>query len=155
MRLTARLFRARVGINEMIFRKDQDPRQISLRITHPRFFRDIWIAGVGQIVLAINYWRFTPTFNPYGIPKNLVGAAFFMLGVSLLLLLLVWRSRSKLRSVLSASVFFTVFWGIANTQQVFNGNASFALPIMFGIVAAFEISAVIGSPSPTVEHDLL
>lgn len=85
-----------------------------------------------EVALALNFWLGPPpTFKPYGISAALVGAVFLLLGGLQLVFLNVFRDLRLVRIVLAVSIGFTFFWGVANTQQGFAGNASFQLPIMY------------------------
>lgn len=114
-------------------------QRVNIRLTHPSFYRAVMTFGVFQIALAINFWYYTPTFNPkifFVTPsKDLIGLIFFVIGVSQLLLLNVFRDLRSIRLAMTASIGWALFWGVANTQQAFIGKASLQLPIfvVFGL----------------------
>lgn len=130
-------------------------RRVNIRRTHPDLYRRIMSIAVLQIALAFNYWWYTPTFNPYGISKNLIGVVFFVLGIFLFVFLNVRRNLNVIHATLALGAGFSLFWGIANTQQAFAGNASLALPILFVFsLCATQTWALIEAPvNPITERD--
>lgn len=127
--------------------------KVRIRNTHPALYRSIMTLSLMSVALAANFWTSNPTFNPYGIPKNLIGAVFFLLGASQLVFLNVLHDLSKVRLILAASLSFFLFWGLSNTQQSFAGKASFQLPILLISIAAFHLPLLIESPiNPTTRR---
>jgi len=112
------------------------PNETSLRLTHLSLYRLIWAVAITNLFLAANFWASDPTFIPYNLDKNWIGIAFFMVGLFQLIAVRVTHSLSLTRYGLWASIFINAFWGIANTEQFFDGNASLQLPIwyLFGAV---------------------
>lgn len=128
--------------------------RMNVRKTHPGLYRQIMTLGLAEVALAVNFWFSHPTFNPYGISKNLIGAIFFILGASQLMFLNVFRDLSKVRITLATSIACTFAWGVANTQQVFTGNASMQLPILYLALCVLQIPLVIEAPvNLTTEKD--
>lgn len=115
--------------------------RLNVRKTHPTMYREVTSVGLIEIALAFNFWYSNPTFNPYGINKVYVGVGFFVLGVTLLVLL-NRRSLLSARIVMTASVAITFAWGGGNTQQFFAGNASLQLPILFVGFGVWQIFLV-------------
>lgn len=120
--------------------------RVQIRNTHPGLYHSIMTLSVMSIALAVNFWTSNPTFNPYGIPKNLVGVVFVLLGVSQFIFLNVFRDLRKVRLGLAVSLGFMLFWGLSNTQQFFAGNASLQLPILYVAIAVLHIPLLIESP---------
>lgn len=114
-----------------------------LRALGSVLYYSITILSVMSVGLAVNFWTSTPTFNPYGIPKDLIGVIFGLLGVSHLIFLNALQGLRKLRLSLTTSGSFMTFWGISNTQQAFAGNASFQLPILLVAVALLHLPMVV------------
>lgn len=109
-----------------------------------------------SVALAVNFWTNTPTFNPYGIPKNIVGVVFCLLGVYLLVFLNVppLRNLRRVRFGLAVSLGWMLFWGISNTQQAFAGNASFQLPILLIALAIIHLPLLVEAPvNPMTQRD--
>lgn len=102
--------------------------------------------GLAEVALAFNFWLTSPTFNPYNIHKNIIGGVFAVLGFSQLVFLNLIRDLPKVRMTLAVSIWFTFAWGIANTQQVFAGNASMQLPILYLTLCILQIPLVIEAP---------
>lgn len=120
--------------------------QVNLRKSHPTLYHSIVTLSLMRVALALNFWTSDPTFNPWGIPKNLVGLVFFMLGAWQLIFLHVWRDLRKIRLVLALSAGVMLGWGLVNTQQSFDGKASFQLPIMYVAVAALQLMLLLEAP---------
>lgn len=96
------------------------PRQrISLHKTHPNLYAQMTYVGVVYIGMGINFWRYPPTFNPWGINRIHVAIGFAVLGISQLVFLHLLRHLRLTRIVQSLSVGCTLAWGLINTQQTF------------------------------------
>lgn len=121
-------------------------RRVNIRRTHPNLYFSIMVLAFGEVALGINFFIFTPTFDPYGIPKEAVGVVFLALGLSQLIFLNVFRNLKMVRIMLAVSISFMFFWGIGNTEQFFNGKASLQLPIMFFVVSVLQIPLLIEAP---------
>lgn len=118
-------------------------RRISLRKTHPNLFIALNILALTSVALALNFYFSKPTFNPYGIDKEIVAAVFFILGISQLIVLTVYHNLKLVRLAVATSVGILLFWGISNTQQGFQGKASFQLPILYIALALLQIPLLI------------
>jgi len=125
---------------------DGKHRRLVIRRTHPAFFHGVMTLALVEIALALNFWFYTPAFSPYGVPDHLVGAAFATIGTALLFFLNVWRDLRIVRLALSASVAWSFFWGIANTEQAFAGHTSFQLPILYVGLSVAHIWWLIEAP---------
>jgi len=125
-------------------------QRMNLRKSHPALWRSILVVSCMNIGLALNFWNFgfvpAPTFEPYSIPTQLVATIFFTIGVAQIFFLMVIRRLSMVRMVLSISTGWMMFWGISNTQQVFAGNASFQLPILYATISLLQVPLLIESP---------
>lgn len=119
---------------------------VRIRNTHPALYRSIMTLSVMSVALAVNFWTSNPTFSPYGIDKNIIGIIFFLLGATQLVFLNVFHDLRKVRLGIAASLTFMLFWGVSNTQQVFAGNASFQLPILYVALAALHLPLLVESP---------
>ena len=127
--------------------------RVNIRRKHPGMYHAISTFGLIEVALAFNFWLTTPAFDPYDIPNDIIGAAFFALGAALMLFLNVRRDLRKVRLALAVSIGFTFFWGIANTQQFFQGNASLQLPILFLGLCVTQVWWLIESPvNPMTER---
>lgn len=125
---------------------DHKHERVKIRDTHPALYRSIMILAIMSTALAINFWGSNPTFNPYGIPKNVIGAVFFLLGTSQLFFLNVRHNLRMVRLMLAISLTFIIFWGVSNMQQFFAGNASLQLPILYLAVAAMHVPLLTEAP---------
>lgn len=135
----------------MILRKHD---RLNVRNTHPALYRSITTLSVMCVALAVNFWTSTPTFNPYNIPKNWIGAVFAVLGIYQLVFLNVVRDLRRVRFGLAVSFSWILFWGISNTQQAFAGNASFQLPILLSTLAVLHLLLLVESPvNPMTQRD--
>lgn len=136
-----------------------DPRpgrhnRLNIRKRHPGLYHSIMTLGIMGVALAFNFWFSTPTFNPYDIPKDLIGVIWFLLGMSQLIFLNVFRNLRAVRIVLAISISFMFFWGASNAQQFFNGKASLQLPILYMTIAILQIPLLVESPiNPMTERD--
>lgn len=122
------------------------PPSIVIRKTHPGLYRSLMVLGATGIALGLNFLFSTPTFNPYGIPKGVVGAVFMLLGVGQVAALNVFHSLRMVRIVLAVSVGVMFFWGLSNAQQFFDGRASLQLPILYVALSLLQVPLLIESP---------
>lgn len=120
--------------------------KVRIRNTHPALYRSIMTLATMSVLLAANFWTSTPTFNPFGFNKNVIGGIFFTLGASQLLFLNVLHDLRKVRLILAVSLSFFMFWGLSNTQQAFAGKASFQLPILLVSFAVLHLPLLVESP---------
>lgn len=126
---------------------------INIRKTHPGLYHMIMTLCVMRVALAFNFWYSNPTFNPLGVSKNIVGVIFFVLGASQLIFLNVYRDLRLVRIVMMVSIIVMMFWGLTNTQQYFQGNASLQLPILYVALAIVQVPLLIESPvNPMTER---
>lgn len=123
-----------------------DAIKVNLRKSHPTLYRGIMWFAIFALAMAWNYFFRKPTFTPYGIPKEVIGGTFLFLGMTLVILLNVFRNLRLVRIVMALSSGFVLFWGISNTQQAFANTASFALPITLIYVAGRLMTDLIESP---------
>lgn len=114
-------------------------KHVSTRKTHPNLYISLTTIALTSIALALNFHFYTPTFNPYGINKEIIGAIFFLLGFSQLIFLNLYHNLKFVRLILAMSISFMLFWGFSNTQQAFAGKASFQLPILLISLAILQI----------------
>lgn len=121
-------------------------QQVNLRKSHPGLFRSILTVAYMGLGLGLNFWFTTPTFNPYGVDKFIIGTIFALLGLSQILFLLIFRDLRKVRITLAVSISWMMFWGLSNSQQSFAGNASFQLPVLFITISILQIPLLIESP---------
>lgn len=112
--------------------------QVNIRLTHPLVYKLLTAFAVLFVLLAVNFWTSNPTFNPFDINKNWVGAVFLVLGGWQLFWLNAIHNLGMVRLGTSTVVGFAVAWGGGNLQQTFAGKASFQLPLVF----FFAIAAV-------------
>lgn len=109
----------------------QQVRKVDLRMSNPEMYRDIMLWSIISVGFAINFWNSHPTFNPFGIPKTIVGIIFFMFGGLGLVFLNVFRDLKKIRLLIVFAFIWYFVWGIVNAQQWHEGRASLQLPIAF------------------------
>lgn len=98
------------------------------------------------VALALNFWFTNPTFNPYGVDKNIIGFVFAAIGVAQMMFLAVFRDLRMVRMMLAVSLGWFMFWGLSNTQQFFAGKSSLQLPILFVVVSALQVPLLTESP---------
>lgn len=119
-------------MSEEAEKQDRKNKARGIRIykSHPGLYYSITILALVSTGLALNFFFYTPTFNPYGIDKNVIGSIFLTLGILKLIFLNIFRNLKIVRLLMATAVGFIFFWGISNTQQAFQGRASFQLPII-------------------------
>lgn len=122
------------------------PPSIVIRKTHPGLYRSLMVFGATGVALGLNFLFSTPTFNPYGINKAVIGAVFMTLGVGQVAALNVFHNLRMVRIVLAVSLGVTFFWGLSNAQQFFAGRASLQLPILYVALALLQLPLLIESP---------
>lgn len=120
--------------------------QVNLRKSHPGLFRSILTVAFMGLGLGLNFWFTQPTFDPYGVNKDLIGTIFATLGISQLVFLVILRNLKMVRLTLTVSISWMMFWGLSNTQQYFAGNASLQLPMLFITISILQIPLLIESP---------
>lgn len=118
-------------------------KRVSLRSSHPNLFRSLLTIAITQVALGVNFYVRAPTFNPYGISRFVVGAAFFVLGASQIVVLTVYRRLQLVRLLAAISVAVMVCWGIINTRQAFDGKASYQVPILMVGLGALQVPLLI------------
>lgn len=130
--------------------------KVRIRQTHPNLWRQIMTLSISCVLLAVNFWYSNPTFNPFGISKNIVGVVFVLLGVWLFIVLNVFKNLRMVRLGSATSFVVIVVWGAMNTQQWFAGNASLQNPILYGTIATFNFFLLIEPPvNPAAHIDLI
>lgn len=127
--------------------------RVRIRATHPALYRSILILAIMSMALAVNFWFSNPTFSPLGIPKNVVGGIFVLLGVSQFVFLNVFHNLRMVRLILAVSLGWFCFWGLINTIQFFAGNASLQLPILYVFLAILHLPLLVEAPvNPTTKR---
>lgn len=111
-------------------------QHVSLRQMHLLIYQLYMTLAVGSMAGAVNFFFSHPTFNPGGADKRVIAAVFLVLGVSELILLTIYHRLFLLKVVVGSSMGFMLAWGLANTQQFWDGNASLQMPIYLFTLAA-------------------
>jgi hypothetical protein len=110
---------------------------LNLKQTHPNLYRGFMAYGLLSVALGLNFLVLNPTFEPFGIPKDLCGVVFLALGLSQLVWLNVVRHTALLRLTMAATIGVMFFWAAINTAEFFRlGQTSLQLPIVFYGLAA-------------------
>lgn len=126
---------------------------VDIRKTHPALYRTLMVVASMGIALSLNFWLSHPTFNPYGISKNVIGVVFFLLGFSQLVFLNVVRDLRMVRLNVAVSIAWMMFWGLSNAQQFIAGKASLQLPILFITLSILQIPWSVEAPvNPMTER---
>lgn len=125
-------------------------KQVSVRETHPTLYRVLMIIAIMFIALAVNLYFGKPTFNPYGLSKEVVGLVFLVLGVSKIVFLNLYHNLRLVRLIMAVSAAFMMFWGVSNSQQSFAGKASFQLPILYVTLAILNLFLLVEPASNPV-----
>jgi hypothetical protein len=111
---------------------------LHLRDTHPNLYRSMTTIGLVESALGLNFLLTTPTFQQFGIPKNLIGAGFLSLGLAYMVFLNVYRSIRIARMLTVIGTTFMVFWGVGTTETFFAGKSSLQLCILYFGLAALQ-----------------
>lgn len=114
------------------------PEKVNLRLTHPTLF---WMAvsfALGSIGFGMNFLLTEPTFNPYGISYNIIGAIFIFLGSAKLTALLVIKSLKSIRITMASCSVFMMFWGFGTSITFFQGKTSLQLFVAFLLLATLQ-----------------
>lgn len=127
-------------------RAERSIRKVEIRTTHPALYRALMTLGCMGIALALNFWLSNPTFNPYGVSKNIIGVIFFTLGLTLIVFLNILHDLRMVRLNLATSISWMFFWGVTNAQQFLSGNASLQLPILYVTLSILQIPLLMESP---------
>lgn len=129
-------------------------RRVTIRKSHPSLYQSIMVLGVTSIALAFNFWYSNPTFNPYGVDKNIIGVIFAVLGVGQIVFLNLIKDLRMVRLILATSISWMFFWGLSNTEQFFAGKASLQLPILYVAGAILQIPLLVEAPvNPMTEKE--
>lgn len=119
---------------------------IDIRHSHPNLYRGITTFAVINIALAMNFFFTNPTFNPYGVDKNIVGAMFLALGISKLTFLNVHRSLKVVRLVMTVEIAFMLFWGCGSVITFFTGHTSLQLFVLYVGMSVNELFLLLEPP---------
>lgn len=118
-------------------------KSVSLRTTHPNLFRALLTVAIMQVGLAANFFARTPAFIPYGMSRYWPAGVFLVIGVSQIVVLTMWHNLRGVRMVAAWSLAVMLCWGIVNTRQAFEGQASFQLPIVYLGLGALQLPLLI------------
>jgi hypothetical protein len=119
--------------------RTQSYNAINVRMSHPNLYRNILALALLSVGLGLNFIFTTPTFNPYGIPKEVVGGIFLVIGSTKIIFLDVYRSLRALRVVMAIATAFLVFWGVGTSITFFQGKTSLQLFLLYIFIAIFQI----------------
>lgn len=111
--------------------KDNRLNDIKLHDSHPNLYRSIMVFAFIGVALGLNFFFTNPTFQQYGIDKNIIGGIFMALGLGKLVFLNFFRSLRVVRLLLAASVAFQVFWAVGTSLTFFTGQTSLQLFILY------------------------
>lgn len=114
-------------------------RGVNLRTTNPTLFRGVLTVAIIFIAMALNFLLTVPTFEQFGIPKNVIGWGFMILGVGQVIALTLWRDLRVVRLGLAAGIIYCLFWGVGTSQTFFEGKSSLQLLILYLGIAAIQV----------------
>lgn len=110
-----------------------------LRDTHPNLYRSMMTTGLIEFALGLNFLLTTPTFQQFGIHKNIIGTGFLLLGLAYVVFLNIYRSIRIARLLTVIGATFMVFWGVGTTETFFAGRSSLQLCILYFGLAALQV----------------
>lgn len=117
---------------------------MDIKRTHPQLFVVYVMYGLLCIALGLNFLLLNPTFDPLGVPKQVPGVVFGVLGVSVLTFLRLYRSATLLRVTMASMVAIMFFWCGALVFDFFRlGQTSLQLPITFMALGGLGIPLTI------------
>lgn len=114
-------------------------RDIDIRRSHPSLFRVICVIGLICVGLGLNFLLASPTFNPYGFPKEVTGGIFLALGISKLFTILALRNLRILRINMALCMGFMLFWGFGTSITYFTGQTSLQLFVLYWGLTAIQL----------------
>lgn len=112
---------------------------VNLHKTHPSLFRSAITFALISVSLGLNFIFTKPTFLPYNIPKEAIGAAFLALGMTKLISLLFIRNLKFIRLNMAASVALMQFWGIGTSLTFFTGQTSLQLFCLYAGISVLQV----------------
>lgn len=127
--------------------------RIDVRKTHPNLYWLRMLLAIVCVLLGLNFlvsslpWSWAearaPTFLIYGMPPELWGATFLLLGATELLFLNVWRRLKPVRLCLSSSVFLFFAVGVGTCQPFYDGEGSLQLPIFYFALMLLHLPVIV------------
>lgn len=99
---------------------------------HPNLYNMYMVYAVLSIAMGLNFIFLNPSFDPFGVPKEVVGATFLGCGVTKASLLLWVRSATMLRLSMALSVAIMSFWsGVLTVDFFLRSLTSLQLPLTY------------------------
>jgi hypothetical protein len=121
---------------------------VNMRQTHPNLYKAYTSYALISAALGLNFLFLHPTFDPLGIPKDVMGVIFLALGGSKLLLLNVAHNTTAIRGVMALGIAVMLFWASALTIEFFlRSQTSLQLPITFFGLALLGIPIILEPPA--------
>jgi hypothetical protein len=112
---------------------------INLRNTHPGLYRATMVAATASILLGLNFFFLTPTFQVYEASYTIWASVFLGLGVFKIVFLNARRNLKLVRLFMALSVSFLLFFGIGTMQPWIEGEGSLQLPILYLALALLQL----------------
>lgn len=117
--------------------------EIKLKDSHPNLYRSIMVFAFIGIALGLNFFFTNPTFQQYGISKNIIGGIFMALGVGEVIFLNFYRSVKVIRALMAMSVGYMTFWAVGTSLTFFTGQTSLQLFILYIGLALLQLFLLI------------
>lgn len=112
---------------------------LNIRSSHPNLYYAVMVFSFIYIGLGLNFIFTTPTFNPYMIPKEIIGAVFLALGLSKIVFLNFIRNLRIVRMLMALEVGYALWWGIGTSITFFQGRTSLQLAVLYAGLSVLEM----------------
>lgn len=112
---------------------------VNLRLTHPTLYRSAITFSLISVGLGLNFILTKPTFNPYGIPKEITGAIFLALGSFKLVSVIFLKNLRFIRASMAACAGWMMLWGLGTSITFFTGQTSLQLFTLYTGITALQV----------------
>lgn len=123
--------------------------RVNVQLSHPNLYRSIMVFALTYVGLGLNFIFTNPTFNPYGIPKEITGSIFLFLGLAKIIFLNLIHNLKIVRALMSLQIVFIVFWGTGTSITFFQGKTSLQLFVLYaglGFLEYFQLQEPYWNP---------
>lgn len=110
---------------------------VKLHDTHPLLYRGFLTFALVSVALGLNFFFFTPAFNPYEIPVEITGGVFLALGLIKLAVIYKFPTLLNIRLSMAACMGWMIFWGVSTIMSF--PATSLQLPILYAAMVAFQM----------------
>ena len=119
---------------------------VSLRLLHPNLYRAVMLLSGWFILLGLNFVIFTPTYLIFGMPNELWGSFFLLIGATEFFFLNVMNRLIMVQMALATGIPLCFILTIGTSEPFIHGVGSFQLPIMYLGLAVLQIPLALEAP---------